>query len=73
MGSLPTGRSWGRRLSQDDFDYLTSFEWEALRRLEDMARIATVVAMLKDTPKRLQIVAIQDFVNRKLAELRRQD
>uniref|UniRef100_M4B9N9 Uncharacterized protein n=1 Tax=Hyaloperonospora arabidopsidis (strain Emoy2) TaxID=559515 RepID=M4B9N9_HYAAE len=37
-----------------------------------MAGISTVVAMLKESPKRLQRLAIQAFVNRELAELRRQ-
>ncbi|CAH0475102.1 unnamed protein product [Peronospora belbahrii] len=59
-------------LNHGDFQHLTSFEWEALRRLADVAGITTVVAKLKDMPERLQRVVItKTFVNRELADLRR--
>ncbi|CAH0477546.1 unnamed protein product [Peronospora belbahrii] len=58
-------------LDHDDFQHLTSFKWESLLRLANVAGITSVVAMLKDTPERLQRVAIQDFVNREHADLRR--
>ncbi|CAH0488123.1 unnamed protein product [Peronospora farinosa] len=47
-------------------------KWEALHRLADLACPTTIVAMLKDTLKRLQLVAIKDFVYRDLTKLRRQ-
>ena len=59
MSALPIQGASGGALSHEDFDHLTPFEWEALRRLAHMASISTVVAMLKDTPERLQRVAIQ--------------
>lgn len=72
LSALPIQGANGSTLSYDDFEHLKPFEWEALRRLASMAGITTVCAMLKDTPERLQCIAIQDFVNCELAELRRQ-
>ncbi|CAH0477686.1 unnamed protein product [Peronospora belbahrii] len=71
MSDLPIKSAEGGMLDHNDFQYLTSFDWKALCFLVDVAGTTTVVAMLKDTPERLQRVAYQDFVNRELADLRR--
>ncbi|CAH0477547.1 unnamed protein product [Peronospora belbahrii] len=57
MSTLPIQGAEGGMLDHDDFQHLTSFKWESLLRLANVAGITSVVAMLKDTPERLQRVA----------------
>uniref|UniRef100_A0AAV1TDA3 Uncharacterized protein n=1 Tax=Peronospora matthiolae TaxID=2874970 RepID=A0AAV1TDA3_9STRA len=68
--SAPIQGAAGGVLDRDDFQHLTTFEWEALRSFEVFAGISAVVAVLKDTPEHLQLVTIQGFVDRELTDFR---
>ena len=70
--NAPIQGAAGGMLDHDDYQHLTKFKWEELRRLEVVVVISAAVALLKDTPEHLQRVAIQGIVDRKLAVLRRQ-
>lgn len=61
----------GSSLSHDDFSHLLPFEWEALRRLVGVSGITVVAALLSARSHTQQHAAIQEFLARELADLRR--
>ncbi|GAB9477802.1 hypothetical protein Gpo141_00014954, partial [Globisporangium polare] len=71
MSALPIQSAEGASLEYSDFAHLSPYEWDALRRLADVSGITVVAAMLSAASHAQQHTAIQEFLTRELADLRR--